>query len=515
MLLSRLRKIGRITRKATQTRKMTETFVKTEMSKSAATLWFWSVAGFFAALWVLLPALLHTGYRNDVIELQSIAPEWVWATKKHPMLPAWMLEMLNILTGRAFFAPFIAIQLCAILTFWSVWKLGRTVLDERLALMGALSILPYSFFTSPMYNQNNVLIAFWALSIYLVFWAFQTNQKRYWIGAGIALGLTFHAKYSAVCLVFSILAYMFMRKEGRKYFRTPGPYLTTLVTFLVFLPHLIWLTHYHFAPLTYAESRPVLAQWYQQILAPLNFTARQLLYWLPATIILIPIIGFVWQWKVRHHEQNKAKECEKFLFYCFMIPLICHMLYCGLKGVHLRMAYGAPFWVFGGLWLLLRFQEVKGSLHKLQRGVVLAIAFELFIISGFIVAFYLGKQPQPVYYPMREFGTTCEQLWHSQFSGSCPYIAGEDNYLVGFAAHAMSVRPSVIIPQGTWATDDDLNQKGGMIVWERTDDENNFPETLHRRFPQAEVLSERPDLPYKIGGKESVLRIGIALVPPT
>ena len=435
------------------------------------------------------------------------------------MLPAWILETLNILTHRSFAAPFIASQLCTLLALWSVWQLGRTVLDERLALIGAFSLLPYRFFTneSVLYNQNNLLVAFWCLSIYLVCRAFQTNQKRYWISAGIALGLTFHAKYPAVFLVLSILAYMFTRQEGRKYFRTPGPYITTLMTFLIFLPHIVWLFYHDFAPFSYtAESRPVLAHWYQQILDPFRFAAEQMLYWIPTLIILIPVIGFVWQWKIRHHEPGRSKECEKFLFYCFMIPLVCHMLYSGIKGVHLRMAYGAPFWVFGGLWLLLRFQEIKNtSLHNFRRVIFLTFTVQIVIIAGWLLmTFYSEKQISLVYYPMRALGTTCDQLWQTHSSNHCPYIAGDDDNLIGFVAYSMPVRPCVILPQGTWANDNDLNQKGGMIVYERNSNEEEMPEYLRRRFPKAEVLPEKPELPYKVGNKIYTLKIGIAIVAP-
>ena len=87
---------------------MSETVVKTgkmggrgSNAQCRATLWFWSVVGLFATLWILLPTLLHSSYRIDVIELQAIAPQWVWATRKHPMLPAWILESINVLTGRS------------------------------------------------------------------------------------------------------------------------------------------------------------------------------------------------------------------------------------------------------------------------------------------------------------------------------------------------------------------------------------------------------------------------------
>ena len=485
----------------------------TAMSKLQATIWFWSVVLAYATIWVLIPSTLHTGYRGDVIEMLTVGHQWVWSAKNHPSLPGWIAEILNVLTCRSFAVPFIATQLCTILTLWSVWQLGRIVLDERLALLGAFSVLPYSFFAiKPVwYNHNNVLIAFWCLSIYLVFQALHTNKKRYWIGAGIALGLGFHAKYPVILLVVSILAYMFTRQEGRRYFRTLGPYLTTVVAFAIFLPHIIWLFYHDFPTLSHLTKLPSVPRWF----ALLHFTGGQLLYLILTLIVVTPIIGLAWNWKIQRYEQCAAKECEKFLFYCFMIPLVCHLLFCGIKGVELIMAYGAAFWGFFGLWLLLRFQKTVTPQHW-KLAVTLPITMVLLIAIGFTLLFYSGNKNPNLSRPSKELGTTCEQLWHSRFPDvNCPYISGDDFILTAHVAHFMPVRPIVIMGWGTWASNDDLNQKGGMIVWERDDDENNLPESLRQRFPNAEVLPEAPDLPYKVGRETRMLKIGIAIVPPS
>ena len=477
--------------------------------RQRATIWFWSVVGLYAVTWILVPSLLHTAYRGDVIEIQSAAPEWVWSTTKHPMLPAWILETLNILTCRSFAAPFIATQLCTVLTLWSVWRLSRTVLDERLALIAAFSTLLYAFFAiKPVwYNQNNVLIALWSLSVYLVFQALQTNYKRYWISSGIALGLAFHAKYSAVFLVISILAYMFVRKECRKCFQTPGPYITTIIAFAVFLPHIVWLFYHHFVTLTYIAERPDMSPW----LAPFYFAGGQLLYLLLIMAIVIPVIGVVW--RVRHHEQDKAMECEKFLFYCFMVPFVCHLLISIGMGVVLQMEYGAPFWCFSGLWLILRFRQIQETLQCFRQAVTLTIAILFFIAVGFVSQFWLGQQHPNLYQPTRELGITCEQIWHARFPGiNCPYIVASDDRLSGHAAYAMTVRPSVIIPQATWANDDDLNQKGGLLVWEKNVVGDDMPEYLRYRFPKAEILPESSELSYKVGSKVQMQRLGFAIV---
>ena len=183
----------------------------TAMNKSEATVWFWTVTLSFAGLWMLLPSLFHTGYKPDVIELQLIAKEWVLATRKHPMLPVWILEILNILTCRSFASPFMAAALCTIITLLSVWRLARKVLSERLALIATFVMLPFWSITveSTKYNQNSALMACWTLTIWMFFNAFQTNKKRWWLAAGLTLGLGFHAKYSMLLLAVAILLYSF------------------------------------------------------------------------------------------------------------------------------------------------------------------------------------------------------------------------------------------------------------------------------------------------------------------
>ncbi len=138
-----------------------------ESSPRRWTMMFWCVVLVHAALWTLLPGLLHSGYKPDVIEQLFIGREWVPASSRHPALPAFLVELVNLITGRAFWSPFFVSQLCALATVWGVWQLGRKVLTPASALVASLSVLLYWYFTieSTKYNQNLPYIAFWTLSI--------------------------------------------------------------------------------------------------------------------------------------------------------------------------------------------------------------------------------------------------------------------------------------------------------------------------------------------------------------
>ncbi|MDR0610791.1 MAG: glycosyltransferase family 39 protein [Planctomycetaceae bacterium] len=512
-----------------------ETTLSNDFSPKTAAICFWSIVGFFAVIWVLLPTLFHTGYRiHDVIELQSISKEWVLSTRKHPMLPAWILEIVNILTNRNFAAPFIASQICVMITLWSVWQLGRKVLSEKSALIGALAILPYYFFTyhSLVYNQNTVLIAFWSLSVYFVFQAFQTNRFLYWILSGLAIGFAFHAKYPAAFLVLSILIFMFTRSEGRKLWCGIRPYLTTIIAFLIFLPHLVWLYQNDFATFDYANNRHIYSDSIYRILAPMLFTIYQMEYWFSILIVLYPALGFAWNWKLKILENKNEKIGEQYLFYCFIIPFLLCITISMFKNCWLSASYSAPFWTFLGIWLLLRFQ-VNESPNTFFNTVKLTILLELIMCLLLIISVftpYVNGQQKKQLFPTRELGIQCDQIWYSKFNTPCPFVSGEWA-ICGYAGWAMRDSPRVHFywniyhdginylnekPTGTWSADSDVNQQGGMIFWQLSDKPDNYiPDWLHKRFPNAEIMTEPIILPYKTRAKVPPLKVGVAIIPPT
>ncbi|MCL2349004.1 MAG: glycosyltransferase family 39 protein [Planctomycetaceae bacterium] len=496
----------------------TKTFLKTE------TVFFWSIVCSFALVWAVLPTLFHTGYRNDVIEILFIGKEWVPADAKHPALPSWLTEIVGLLTNRTFITPFLAGQFCTIVTVWSIWRLARFVLAEKHAMIAAFAILPFRLLTneSVLFNHNLVLLATCALSVFLVFQAFQTNRLPDWIAAGAAIGLALHSKYPSALLVVAILLYMILRPAGRRHWFHAGPYVTTVVAFSIFLPHLIWLFNNDFPTLTYisntASSRLQGNLW-SHLVFPLRFAASQPLYWMPALVVLLPALGWPWTWKSGAilHENTRAKECERFLFYCSVIPFAVFLAVSAF-GIHLRMVYGAPFWCFLSIWLMLRFQ-IRDHPRLLMKTVLCLVGVEAVIITGFIGEQFLGKPLAPAYLPMAVLSQECDRVWQEQhFNVPCPYVTG-DMILAGHAAYRMSNRPTVHKNGSTWSSDEDVNRYGGLVVWpmEGNSGRENAPSWVRERFPGAKVLP--PDTlvlsyPPLVQRRLPPLKVGIAVIPP-
>ncbi len=505
----------------------------TGLSEKKAAGWFWGLTGFFAILWIVLPSVMQSGYRYDVVELQFIGKEWVLSTAKHPMLPAWLLEVVNLLTDRAFAAPFIAGQLCTLASLCIVRAFARKVLSERLALFGTLSMLPYWYFSlkTANYNQNIALIPLWTLSIWLTFRAFQNNRWCDWAGAGAAIGAAAYAKYSIVFLVAAILLYSFFEPKARKRWFGYGPWLSLATAVLVIIPDFLWLWQHDFICLRYvqeqaANSKGIL----DRIICILAFIASQSYYVLPSVVILLPFLGR--RWKKRQCEDPLAIDARKYLAAMIFLPFALHLAMPLLFEMRLVEGYGAPFWPLFGVFLLLCFQAREGEAAE-NRSLGLVVLIEL--LTCLILVFqsllypYVTGNAHAVQFPYRDLAAACDRIWSEKYAAPCPYVTGHWR-LAGFAAHGMKDRPSVLFyakgnypedgePTGTWARDSDINERGGLVLWELPDkaasegpvQDSGF---LKQRYPRAETVPEPLILHYKTGAKVPPLRVGVAIVPP-
>lgn len=502
-----------------------------QMDTFRAAVLFWQIVLLFAGFWIVMPLLFHSAYYADVVELQIIAKEWVLATRKHPMLPAWILELLNIVTARSFAAPFIASALCTVLTLFSVWQLARQVLSERLALIGAVSMLPFYSLTvvSPTYNQNSVLMACWALTILMFYNAFHTNKKRWWIAAGIILGLGFHAKYTMLLLALAILFYSLCSARCRRFWKESGPWLALFIAWLIFLPHLIWLYQIGFwETFSYAHER----QRYHEgmmshVFYPIKFALSQLVSVLIAPLVLlVPSLG--WIWKRQSPLLEKEKDAAQYLLCCMGIPFLLMAFFSAASANEMIFHYGYTLWFFLGVYLLLRFRRHE-SLARFRRTLSWTFLAVLVMAAVFLSQIfgspYLKGKARLFLFPMHELGAECDRIWSSRFDVPIPYTSGQWEY-ASYAAYTMKDRPTVhfywegidrndALPTGTWSTDEQVNRCGGIILWDaKVLPESAVPEWVHRRFPRAEVLPEILELPYKTGAKVPPTRLGIAVIPP-
>ncbi len=132
-------------------------------------------------------------------------------------------------------------------------------------------------------------ILFWTLAIYLFILYLNSNQPKYILLFGVAIGIGFLNKYNILFLVISLfIAIIFT--QHRKIYTLKHLYIAALVGFAIVLPNIIWQITNGFPVISHMTE---LRDSQLVNMSPATFLSEQLLMLIPSTIIAIPAIFFL------------------------------------------------------------------------------------------------------------------------------------------------------------------------------------------------------------------------------
>ncbi|MDO5581195.1 MAG: glycosyltransferase family 39 protein, partial [Planctomycetia bacterium] len=484
--------------------------------KTAAKI-FWLFAFFHLLFWTIYPWLTQPSPGTyDVMEAFIMGKEWIMGSAKHPPLPFWVLESIYQICGRADFAGYLAAQCWVLLGLWAVWRLSREYLPilPALLVVGASSIYRYFNLGALSYTTSVPPVSLWCLAICFFYLSLQYNRFFWWFLTGLVLGLGLLSKYSVGILILSILLFMIWNPKGRSFWKTSGPWISTLTAFFVFLPHLIWVVQNDFITVRSAEGVLVSAPaWYQHIKSPLTFACSQIFLFLPVLIALIPLTGFSWQLERSPLPMEKEDRFKRsFLNFMILFPFLLHVLVALFFGTKMRTAYGSPLWTLIALWMLVFFRYHL-TRKTVRRTIYLIVFLYILTIGSHFVNYQLGciasNKAAKIYFPGRQLAEELTKRWQKVSDRPCPYLSGEWK-LAGHAAYQMKDRPSVLCyyyginisqkPAALYASDKDFNEKGGIILWgmDHSWKENEIPDWISKRYPCAQISPEILEIPWDL-----------------
>lgn len=174
----------------------------------------------------------------------------------HPPAIAWLLRGFTDVLGRHVYVIKLADTLVTIGTLLAFYRLARYFLPPQrswnaLLLIGAtLMVTILSLVSTP----DVPLLFFWTLSLITVYKAVFEGRKAYWIWAGIAMGLTFDSKYTAIFLPAGAILYLLLSRQHRHYLRSPWFLLSILFFVITILPVVIWNVNNQFASFRFQSS---------------------------------------------------------------------------------------------------------------------------------------------------------------------------------------------------------------------------------------------------------------------
>ena len=120
---------------------------------------------------------------------------------------------------------------------------GGRLAQVTTALAVALSPLP--IFEATEFQYTSFAFLWWVLAASFTIRLLKTENPRYWLAIGAALGLGLLTKYSVVFFIAGTLIGMAF-SPARRFFASPWFWSGVALAVLIFLPNLIWLVRHDF-----------------------------------------------------------------------------------------------------------------------------------------------------------------------------------------------------------------------------------------------------------------------------
>jgi hypothetical protein len=120
---------------------------------------------------------------------------------------------------------------------------GKRLAQITAALAVALSPLPLFEGTEFQYTSFDYL--WWVLVAYFTIRLLKTNNPRWWLAIGAAVGIGLLTKYSIVFLIIGVLAGLAFT-SARRFFKSPWFWAGVALALATFLPNLLWQIHHNF-----------------------------------------------------------------------------------------------------------------------------------------------------------------------------------------------------------------------------------------------------------------------------
>jgi len=278
-------------------------------------------------------ALLHIltngryGFHRDELQFLSDARHLDWGFVAYPPFTPFVEHIglslfgLNIV-GLRLFSVLAQAALIVVSGLMARDLGGGRLAQITTALAVALSPLP--IFEATEFQYTSFAMLWWVLVCWFTIRLLKSENPRWWLAIGTAIGLGLLTKYSIVFFIAGLLVGLVLTR-ARRYFVSLWFWAGVAIAFLLFLPNLLWLAHhdwisYQFLQHIHARDMGIgraRGYWPLQLLLDLNLAAIPLAlagliaffidrrYRMLAWMYVVPVMAF-WIGKGRFYYVAEA-----------------------------------------------------------------------------------------------------------------------------------------------------------------------------------------------------------------
>ncbi len=266
----------------------------------------------------------------------------------HPPMMAWSLWLFtSVLGAHPFVLRLTAFTLTAATQFLFLVLARRFLPSSKVAGAFALFCTTAMVTILSLISLPDVpLLLFWTLSLVCLERAIFQKDVKFWLLAGVSMGLAFDGKYTAGMLQVGLALFLVLSRAHRRWLKTPWPYLSILLAHVTMLPVYIWNAQNGFASFLF-QSADRASSW--SGMHPINFL--KLLG--TQTALLLPglLLAVCWAFKkacTSSVKRRRMPSARPLFLLCFFAPMF--LAFTGLSFITLvKPNWLMPVWVTGTL----------------------------------------------------------------------------------------------------------------------------------------------------------------------
>jgi hypothetical protein len=306
------------------------------------------------------------GFHRDELQFLSDASHLDWGFVAYPPLTPFLERILLDIFGLSMVGLRLFAVLAQAIAIVVAGLMARELGGRRLAQVTAalvVALSPVSLFEGTEFQYTSFDYLWWILIAYFAIRLLRSDDPRWWLAIGAAVGLGLLTKYAIVFYIAGILAGVALT-PARRFLKSGWFWGGIALALLMFLPNFVWLARhgfisYHF--LQHIHARDVgegraNGFWKDQILICVNLAA--------APLCIAGLIGFLRNGRYR------------MLAWMYMVPVAMFFFGKG-RGYYTAGAY--PMLVAMGAAMC---ERRLGSLPRAGRRAVEAVFFAAFAFVG-------------------------------------------------------------------------------------------------------------------------------------
>jgi hypothetical protein len=199
-------------------------------------------------------AILHLvtngryGFHRDELQFLSDARHLDWGFVSYPPMTPFLEHIGLSLFGLSLVGLRLFSVIAQAAVVYVSGLMARDLGGGRLAQLTAaftVALSPLPLFEGTEFQYSSFDFLWWVLAAYFTIRVLRTEDPRWWLGAGAAVGLGLLTKYSIVFYIAGILGGLVLTR-ARRYFTSGWFWAGIGVACLIFLPNLIWLARHDF-----------------------------------------------------------------------------------------------------------------------------------------------------------------------------------------------------------------------------------------------------------------------------